>query len=575
MGNGMTTFDLVVRGGNVADGTGGTVRQADVALLDGRIAAVGNIAGTGREELDATGLLVTPGFVDVHTHYDGAITWGERLSPSSEHGVTTAVTGNCGVGFAPCRPEDRENLVHLMEGVEDIPEIVMTDGLPWDWETMPQFLDSVERRPHDIDFAVLLPHAPLRVFTMGQRALDLEPANADDRAIMRRLAKEAVEAGAIGFSTSRSISHQAVDGSLIPSFAAEEDELREIALGLADAGRGVLQAIAVTKSQKLEDFEILHRIARQTGRPLSYTLAQVDSVKHLWRDVLAMIERDNAAGADIRAQVFNRPVGVILGLAGSFNPFSMHPYYVEHLAHLPVPQRVAAMRAPEVRARLVQHEGVLNHPFGHTMRRFAQMYPMGEIANYEPHPSTSVAAIAERQGMTPDEVAYDALLERDGQAMLLIAAANYSEGNLDDMLTMLQSDQTVIGLGDGGAHYGFICDASYSTFTLTHWVRDRSRGDRIDLAKAVQMLTDTPARLHRFHDRGRIAPGLKADLNVIDMDRLKLFSPSVVHDLPAGGKRMTQKSEGYVATYVSGVAIQREGQETGALPGRLVRNAGI
>ena len=571
----MADFDLVVRGGTVADGTGRELQEADVGVRDGRIVAVGKISQSGCEEVDAKGLLVTPGFVDVHTHYDGAVTWGERLAPSSDHGVTTAVTGNCGVGFAPCRPEDRENLIRLMEGVEDIPEVVLADGLPWDWQTMPEFLDSVERKRHDIDFAVLLPHAPLRVFVMGQRALDLEPANQADRQRMRMLTKEAVQAGAIGFSTSRSISHRASDGSQIPSIFAEEAELREIGLGLVDAGRGIFQAIAVTDSPKIEDFEFLHRIARQIDRPMSYSLAQMDSVKDLWRDVLAMIERDNAAGTDIRAQVFNRPVGVILGLAGSFNPFSMHPYYIEHLANLPLTERVAAMRSPEVRTAIIQPAGTLNHPFGHTMRRFAQMYPMGEVANYEPDPSTSVAAIAAREGRTPDEVAYDLLLERDGHAMLLIAAANYSEGNLDTMLAMLRADETVLGLGDGGAHCGFVCDASYSTFLLTHWVRDRSRGDRIELPKAIEMLTDVPARMGRFRDRGRIAPGMKADLNLIDMDRLKLYSPSVVYDMPAGAKRMAQKTEGYVATYVSGVAIQRDGQDTGARPGRLVRNAGM
>jgi len=571
----MADLDLVIRGGTIVDGTGGEMRVGDVAVRDGKIVAVGKIVESGREELDARGMLVTPGFVDVHTHYDGAATWGERLSPSSDHGVTTVVTGNCGVGFAPCRPADRDALIHLMEGVEDIPEVVLADGLPWDWESLPEFMDSVEARPHDIDFAVLLPHAPLRVFVMGQRALDLEPANQADRAQMRALARQAVEAGAIGFSTSQSISHQASDGSHIPSLGAEEAELREIALGLADAGRGVLQGIAVTADPKLADFEILHRISKQSGRPLSYTLTQIDRVKHLWRDVLDLIERDNAAGAEIKAQVFNRPVGVILGLTGSFHPFSMHPYYIEHLADLPLAKRVAAMRTPEVRAKLIQHEGKLNHPFGHTVRRFTQMFPMGEVANYEPDPATSVAAMAAREGRSPDDVAYDLLLEQGGQAMLLIAAANYSDGNLDTMLEMLRSDQTVIGLGDGGAHCGFICDASYTTFTLTHWVRDRRRGERIDLAKAVQMLTDTPARLHRFKDRGRIAPGLKADLNVIDMDKLKLFSPYVVNDLPAGGKRMAQKADGYVATYVSGVAIQRDGVDIGARPGRLVRNAGI
>lgn len=571
----MAEFDLVIRGGTIADGTGSPLRRADVAVSNGNIAAVGLVTDKGAEEVDATGLLVTPGFIDIHTHYDGQLTWGESLDPSSSNGVTTVVTGNCGVGFAPCKPQDRSGLVCLMEGVEDIPEVVMTDGLPWDWESLPDFLDAVACKPHDIDFAVLLPHAPLRVFVMGQRALDLEPATERDRATMRRLTRQAVEAGAIGFSTSRSISHRASDGSYTPSLRAEEAELREIALGLADAGRGVLQGIAAAGDQKIEDYEFLHRIALQSGRPISYTVTQIDSAKDLWRDIIALIERDTEAGADINAQIFNRPIGVMLGLEGSFNPFSMHPFYVEHLEKLPLAQRVAEMRKSEVRARIVQPEGVMNHPFGHTMRRFNQMFRLGKVANYEPDPATSVAAIAATRGLSADEVAYDMLLEEDGKAMLLVAAANYADGNLDTALEMMRREHTILGLGDGGAHLGFICDASYTTFTLTHWTRDRPGSAKLDLARAVQMLSDAPARSHRFHDRGRISPGLKADLNIIDMDRLTLFSPSIVYDLPGGAKRMTQKADGYVATYVSGVAIRREGKDTGARPGRLVRNAGI
>lgn len=571
----MADYDLVIRGGNIADGTGAPLRVADIGVSGGKIMAVGTELGRGTEEVDASGLLVTPGFIDVHTHYDGQLTWGESLDPSSGNGVTTVVTGNCGVGFAPCRPRDRQGLVRLMEGVEDIPEVVMTDGLPWDWESLPDFLDAVACKPHDIDYAVLLPHAPLRVFVMGQRAIDLEPATPDDRAAMRALARQAVEAGAIGFSTSRSISHRASDGSYTPSLRAEEAELQEIALGLADAGRGVLQGIAAAGNQTIEDYEFLHRVARSSGRPLSYTVTQIDSAKHLWRDIVGLIARDTGAGADIKAQIFNRPIGVVLGLEGSFNPFSMHPYYVEHLAKLPLAERVAEMRKPNVRAQIVQPAGVMDHPFGHTMRRFNQMFRLGEVADYEPDRANSVESIAASRGVSADEVAYDMLLEQDGRAMLLVAAANYADGNLDTALEMMRREETILGLGDGGAHLGFVSDASYTTFTLTHWTRDRTQGERLGLAEAVRMLTSAPARSHRFHDRGRIAPGLKADLNIIDMDRLTLRSPSIVYDLPGGAKRMTQKADGYVATYVSGVAIRREGEDTGARPGRLVRDAGI
>ena len=570
----MAEVDLVIRGGNVADGTGGAIRQADVAIDKGKIVAVGAVTQKGREEQDASGLLVTPGFVDVHTHYDAQLTWAERLDPSSGHGVTTVVTGNCGMGFAPCRPGDRDSLLKLMEGVEDIPEAVMSAGLPWNWESFGEYLASVESRPHDIDYAVLLPHSPLRVFVMGERAINHEVATAADRAQMRQLACAAVEAGATGFSTSRSLFHQATDGSNAPSLRADEAELREIALGLADAGRGVLQAIAMDGTYCTEEFEILHRVAAASGRPLSYTLLEMPTAKTLWREVIDTVERDTAAGTDIRMQVFNRPVGVILGLEASFHPFVAHPYYVAELAPLPLAERVQRMRDPAVRAILLDPAGALHHPLSKTATNFANMFAMGEVADYEPDPASSIAAIAEKRGQSPFEVAYDVLLEQDGHAMLLVTSSNFVEGNLDNTLEIMRHDRAVVALGDGGAHYGLICDASYPTFMLTHWTRDRQRGHKLDLAEAVRMLTDAPARLQRFHDRGRIAPGLKADINVIDMDRLKLFSPRVVRDLPAGGRRLTQSAEGYVATYVSGVAIRRDGQPTGALPGRLVRNTG-
>lgn len=570
----MPKVDLIVRGGQVADGTGRTICEADVAIDGGIVVEVGDVAATGREELDARGLLVTPGFIDLHTHYDAQLTWAEALDPSSAHGVTTVVTGNCGVGFAPCKAEDRDNLIRLMEGVEDIPEAVMAAGLPWDWESFGEYLDSVERRQHDIDFAVMLPHSPLRVFVMGKRAINLEPATAEDRARMRQIARIAMEAGASGFSTSRSIFHQASDGKHVPSLNAEEAELHEIAMGLSDAGRGVLQAITIDGHYHPEEFEVLHRVAAKTGRPLSYTVLEMPPAKALWRDIVSAVERDTAAGADIKMQVFNRPVGVILGLEASYHPFIAHSYYIAELAHLPLSERVRKMREPAVRATLINPAGCAEHPLSKSFVNFANMFAMGEIAEYEPDPASSVAAIAAARGITPYEVAYDLMLEQDGNGMLLVTSSNFVDGNLDSTLMMMRHNRSVVALGDGGAHYGLICDASYPTFMLTHWVRDRRRGERIELAEAVRMLTDAPARLQRFRDRGRIAPGMKGDINIIDMDRLKLFSPRVVRDLPAGGKRLTQSAEGYVATYVSGVAIRRNGEETGARPGRLVRNAG-
>ncbi len=571
----MQEFDMVVRAGTIVDGSGGVPFAGDVAIKDGLISAVGSFAGSGREEIDARGYLVTPGFVDVHTHYDGQLTWSDRLAPSSNHGVTTVVTGNCGVGFAPCREADRDGLIRLMEGVEDIPEVVMAEGLPWNWNSFPDFLDAVESRPHDIDFAVLLPHSPMRVFVMGERALRLEPATEADRKAMRAIAKEAMLAGAAGFATSRSIFHQASDGNPVPSLQAEEAELREIALGMAEAGRGHLQAITNTEDQRVEDYELLHRVAAALGRPLSYTLLPIDRYPDLWRQVTNAIEAERQAGREVRAQVFNRPVGVILGLETNHHAFSTQPLYVERLAKLPLAERVAEMRRPEVRKALLESEGGLAPVLARgSLRRFDRMYPMGRIADYEPDPSTSVAAVAEARGLPPEEVVYDMLLEDEGRAKLLVAATGFREGNLNEVLEMLKLDSTVLALGDGGAHYGMICDASYTTYTLTHWVRDRRQGERLELAEAVQMLTDRPARLYGFHDRGRLAPGLKADINVIDLERLTLHSPTVVHDLPAGGRRLTQDAHGYVATLVSGVPIRRDGQDTGNRPGRLVRNAG-
>ncbi len=567
-------FDMVVRGGTIADGTGSELVEGDVAIRDGKIAAVGKGLGSGREEIDARGLLVTPGFVDVHTHYDGQLSWSERLAPSSGHGVTSVVTGNCGVGFAPCREGDRDKLMRLMEGVEDIPEIVMAEGLSWDWNSFGDFLQSVEKQPHDIDFAVMLPHSPVRVFVMGERAVRLEAATEADRAQMRVIAKEAMLAGAAGFATSRSLHHQASDGGRIPSFAAEEAELTQIALGMADAGRGQIQAISTTQNPCVGDYELLHRVAREAGRPLSYTLQFAPGRREgLAEDVLDAMVRENAAGGNVKAQVFNRPSGVILALETGFHPFMGHPKFVEHLAKLPHAERVAAMRQPDVRAALLKPMGASTHPFATLLAQFNLIFPLRGASDYEPAASTSIAAVAAARGVSPYEVAYDLLMENDGRGKLMVATTNYGEGNLNSSLKMMRRDDTVLALGDGGAHYGLICDASYTTFQLAHWVRDR-KGERLGLAEAVHMMTDQPARLYSFRDRGRIAPGLKADLNVIDMDRLTLHPPEVVSDLPAGGRRLTQTADGYVATLVSGRTIMRDGVDTGARPGKLVRSVG-
>lgn len=567
-----TTADLVIRGGTVFDGSGGEPFEADVAVADGRVICVGAFAGSGREEIDARGRMVTPGFVDVHTHYDGQLIWSERLSPSSSHGVTTVATGNCGVGFAPCRPEDHTRLIKLLEGVEDMPEVVLADGLTWDWESFPQFVEAVKRRRHDLDFALQLPHSALRMYVMGERALDRAEATSEEIARMRDLAREAVQAGAFGFGTSRNIFHTTLAGEVIPTAHTPEAELTAIAQGVRDGGGGVIQAILNVETPR-PDLEMFRRVAERSGCPLSFTLLQVGGPdRESWKDLLAMTHEARAAGVPVTGQVFPRPVGVLLGLDASYHPFSAHPAYLR-IADLPLAARVAEMRRPEVRAAILadtpEPRGML---FYRLARAFDIIYPLGDPPNYEPDRSTSLAAIAAARGVSPDEVAYDLLLEDDGHALLLQTIANYADRNLDAAREMLVDPATVPALGDGGAHYGMICDSTYTTFMLSYWGRDRRQG-RLPLPELVRAMTSKPAAMLGLADRGRIAPGLKADLNVIDFDRMSLKAPRMVRDLPSGGRRLTQDATGYVATFVSGEAIQRGGAPTDALPGRMVERS--
>jgi N-acyl-D-aspartate/D-glutamate deacylase len=563
-------FDLVVRGGTIADGCGTAPVEGDVAVAGGRIDAVGEVHGSGRCELDARGRLVTPGFVDLHTHYDGHVTWGSRLQPSSGHGVTTVVMGNCGVGFAPCRPEDRTALVKLMEGVEDVPEPVMARGLPWDWETFPEYLDALSRRSFDVDVAAQVPHAPLRVYVMGGRALEKSAATAEDVARMRALVAEGIRAGALGFSTSRSLNHRASDGTVTPTYAAASDELAGIARGAGEVGAGVLQLISDFDDVDAE-FAIVRRMLEESRRPLSVSILQMPNAPSRWAEILDRVEAAAGAGFPIRGQVCGRPIGVILGLDTSVNPFSACAGLSE-VADLPRDARLVALRAPERRARvLAEFPGRWTRSIGQRVTNFAKLFPMGDPPDYEPGTADSVAARAAAAGVTPEAFAYDYLTAGDGGNLLYLPTANYeglSRGAIDRMLS---SPATVLGLGDGGAHCGLLCDASLTTYTLAHW--SDARGGPMPLAKVVRALTNDTATAVGLRDRGRIAVGLKADLNVIDLDRLALRRPAMCFDLPAGGGRLGQDAVGYEATIVSGEITYRGGAPTGALPGRLVRGA--
>ncbi|MEI8305367.1 MAG: amidohydrolase family protein [Burkholderiales bacterium] len=568
----MADYDLIIRGGTLHDGAGGAPRVADIAVKDGRIAAIGQVNGSAPEEIDARGLLVTPGFVDVHTHYDGQTTWENRLAPSSQHGVTSVVMGNCGVGFAPCKPDQRDILVKVMEGVEDVPEVVMTEGLPWNWETFPEYLDALEARRFDIDVAAQLPHSALRVYVMGERAATHEPPTAQDLARMRALTAEAVRAGALGVSTSRNMMHRTKAGELAPSLYSEEDELGALAEGLKDAGQGVFQIIPAPMGDARSEFALMRRLAERSGRPLSYSLIQMPTGdENGWRDSLAALSQAATDGLEIRAQVAPRPVGMFYGLDLSFHPFAFHPSY-KAISHLPLAERVARMKDPAFRARLMHEQPEDTNPINlKTVKSFRYAYAWDQEADYEPDFSQRLDHRAKAAGLSIEEFAYDLLLANDGRAIFYQPAANYRDGNLNAVREMLVHPRAVVGLADGGAHYGMICDASFPTYFLTRWARDAAPEQRIDLPEAIVALTSAPATLAGLADRGKLAVGLKADINVIDFARLRVHVPSVAHDLPAGGRRLQQPADGYVATIVSGTITYRNGQPTGALPGRLVR----
>ena len=556
--------DLVIRGGTIVDGTGEPAREGDLAIDDGRIASVGERAGRARRELDARGQLVTPGFVDVHTHYDGQVSWDSLLAPSVYHGVTTVVMGNCGVGFAPADPERHEWLIALMEGVEDIPGTALAEGLSWEWESFPEYLDAIERRPHSIDFAAQLPHGALRAYVMGERGADHTTIpTSEEVARMALLTREALEAGAVGFTTSRTINHRTKHGEPTPSLTATSDELWGIADGLAAAGRGAFEIVCDFDDLENE-FALIREMAARSRRPMSISVAQTDKRPDEWRRTLELIDRANADGVRLYAQVAPRPVGVIMSLDGSLHPFVSSDVY-RGIAALPLAERVDRLRDPDLRRRLVEE----NRPMFDLSRVFA----LGDPPDYEPEASQAIAPRARRAGISPVELAIDELTERDGTGVLYYPALNYVDGNSDVSREMLLHPRAVPGLGDGGAHVSFISDASYPTYLLTHWARDRKRGEKLPLEYLVRRQTRDTADLIGFHDRGRLAPGLKADVNVIDFDTLAIGRPEMAYDLPAGGNRLLQRASGYRHTLVSGQVVMSDGEPTGATPGSLVRGA--
>lgn len=570
----MSTFDLVVRGGRIADGSGGEIFSGDVAVKDGVVVEVGGVSGTAAREINADGALVTPGFVDIHTHYDGQVTWDSQLTPSSWHGVTTAIMGNCGVGFAPCKAEDHTRLIRLMEGVEDIPFPVLADGLPWNWESFPEYLDSLSSKTFDIDFAAQVPHAALRVFVMGERGANRDMATGDDIATMATLAREAIEAGALGFTTSRTLNHQTSEGDPTPTLTAAEDELMGIALEIGKAGKGVLQVVSDFKKRR-DEMEMFQRIVEQSGRPMSISVAQTDLAPDAWKWLLSEIEGANERGLEMRAQVAPRPVGILVGLELTLNPFTAYPAYAE-IEDAPLAEKMAKLSDPAFRARMLSEEPSSDHPFVQSLiRQFDQMFPLGDVPDYEPTPDKMLGAQAKALGKSVEELALEYLMADGGRGpgtgMLLFPFLNYANGSLDPSYAMMQHPNSVMGLSDGGAHMGTICDGSFSTTLLQHWTRDRTRGPKLDLPFVIRAQTADTARAVGLSDRGLLKPGMKADINVIDHAGLRLHAPEIAHDLPGGGRRLLQRADGYIATVVSGETVYKNGQPTGALPGRLVR----
>jgi N-acyl-D-aspartate/D-glutamate deacylase len=564
-------YDLVIRGGLVVDGTGAPARQADVAVSGGLIAKVGAVPEPGRREIDAKGLLVTPGWVDIHTHYDGQATWDSYLSPSCWHGVTTVVMGNCGVGFAPARPDRHEWLIGIMEAVEDIPGSALAEGMAWDWETFPEYLDSLERRPRVLDIAAQAPHSAIRAYVMGERGARNEVATPQDIAEMARITREAVQAGALGFSTSRTALHRTKDGEVIPGTFAGADEMVGIGRAMGEAGHGVFE-LASDMTIPEDEFAWMAQFARETGLPVNFSLLQSPFQPDKWRDMLALTAQAQAQGADIKAGIACRPTGMVLGWQSTVHPFMRKSAY-RQIAHLPFAERLERLRDPAVREAIIGEPTPAAAAMGALLQDFGNMFRLerdGQL-DYEPRLEDSVAAQAAREGRTPEAVVYDMLMENDGRGYIYLPLLNYARHNFDHIVEMMDDPNTILSLSDGGAHCGVICDASFPTYMLTYWVRDRVRGRRMPLEKVVSMQTRQTAALYGLHDRGVVSPGMKADLNVIDFDALAIQAPEMIFDLPAEGRRLIQKASGYRTTVVSGVVTFEDGEATGEMPGKLIR----
>jgi len=564
------SFDLIIRNGTLVDGTGNKSQIADIAIKDGLIAAIGDFSGKSNQEIDASNLVVTPGFVDIHTHYDGQAIWDSQLKPSSIHGVTTVVMGNCGVGFAPCKPEDRIKLVELMEGVEDIPAPVMHEGLDWKWETFEEYIEALERNKLDIDVCALLPHAALRVYVMGERAINHEAANIDDMKIMRKLAKEAVEAGAFGFSTSRTISHKSLKGEFTPTLRAHEDELTAIAMGLSDAGTGFMEIVSDWNEPDPEtEFEVLKRIVKKSGRPVVFSCTQRHDRPDFWKDLMEMARQAQKEGLPIRPVVTPRPIGLLLGLNGSQNPFSGTDTY-KALAELPLKQRIVEMRKKEIKKQILSEDPIAGSTFPLINRiGYSQMYRFGSPPNYNPRQEDSIENLARINGISAAEIAYDILLENDGNNFIYAPLVNYADHTFSVCQKMLEDKNAIMGLGDGGAHVGFILDAGYPTWLISYWSVKKKV---FSMEETVRRLTSDTAIAAGLSDRGFLKVGLKADINIIDWENVGSSDPFMTQDLPAGGKRLMQHTKGYIATIVSGKITYRNGNSTEERPGILVRS---